>query len=88
MNLPWHEWIGLCGVLLLLLAYLLLQVRKLHGHGPVYQAMNALGAIGIMVSLLAGRFSLAMFLLLLAWLAISVYGMVVGVRRRREARAP
>ncbi len=86
MNLPWHEWTGLFGVLLVLLAYLLLQAHKLHGNGPIYQTMNALGAIGVMVSLLVGSFNLSAFVMELAWLLISIYGMAVGLRRRRAAR--
>jgi hypothetical protein len=86
VNLPWYEWTGLFGVLLVLLAYLLLQAHQLHGNGPVYQTMNALGALGVMVSLLVGSFNLPVFLLLLAWLVISVYGMLAGVRRRGRTR--
>ena len=40
MNFPWHEWAGLLRVLLVLLAFLLLQAHKLHGNGLVYQSMN------------------------------------------------
>ncbi|MGB8376857.1 MAG: hypothetical protein WCE70_00085 [Rhodanobacteraceae bacterium] len=86
MNMPWHEWAGLIGVALVLFAFLLLQAHKLHGNGPTYQAMNALGAFGVMLSLLFGNFNLAAFLLEIAWLLISIYGMAVGLRRRRAAR--
>ena len=82
MNLPWHEWAGFTGVVLVLLAYLLLQMRKLHGNGWIYQLMNVLGALGVLLSLLFGRFNLPAFLLEAAWLAISVFGMVVARRTR------
>ncbi len=82
MNIPWHEWAGFVGVALVLLAFFLLQSRKLHGNGWIYQLMNALGAIGVMLSLLFGAFNLPAFLLEAAWLAISIYGMLVGWRRR------
>lgn len=52
MNLYWHDWAGYLGVVLVLLAYFLLQERKLQGHGLVYQLMNTVGAIGVMLSLL------------------------------------
>jgi hypothetical protein len=87
MNLPWYEWTGFAGVVLVLLAFLLLQAHKLHGNGPIYQSMNALGSIGIMVSLVFGTFNLPAFMMEFFWLLISLYGMAVGLRRRRAARA-
>ncbi len=86
MNLLWHDWAGYLGVVLVLLAYFLLQERKLQGHGLVYQVMNTLGAIGVMLSLLFGNFNLAAFLMQVAWLLIGVYGMVRGAKYRRETR--
>lgn len=84
MSLPWHEWAGLIGVILVLLAFLLLQARMLHGNGLIYQLMNALGAFGVLLSLLFGIFNLPAFLLELLWVLISIYGMVVGIRNRRD----
>lgn len=84
MTMAWYDWAGLVGVAVVLLAFFLLQARKLHGNGIVYQSMNALGAIGIMLSLLLGNFNLAAFLLEAAWLVISIYGMLVGRRIRRD----
>ena len=84
--MPWHEWAGFAGVLLVLLAFLLLQAHKLRGNGLIYQLMNALGAIGVMASLLFGQFNLPAFALQLAWLVISIYGMLVAARRRRLSR--
>jgi hypothetical protein len=86
MAFPWHEWAGLIGVFLVLLAFFLLQARKLHGNGHVYQVMNALGALGVMLSLVFGPFNLAAFLLEAAWFLISIYGIVFGVRARRVQR--
>jgi len=86
MNLYWHDWAGYLGVVLVLLAYFLLQERKLQGHGLVYQLMNTGGAIGVMLSLLFGNFNLAAFLMQVAWLLIGVYGMVRGAKHRRDAR--
>ena len=50
MNILWHDWAGYLGVVLVLLAFLLLQARKLHGNGLVYQLMNVLGALGVMAN--------------------------------------
>ncbi len=83
---PWYVWAGLIGVVLVLLAYFLLQARKLHGNGTTYQLMNALGALGVLLSLTFGKFNLSAFLLELAWLLISIYGIVFGVRSRKASR--
>jgi paired small multidrug resistance pump len=86
MTFYWHDWAGYIGVLLVLLAYLLLQAHKLHGNGLVYQLMNVLGAIGVMLSLVFGVFNASAFFMQLAWLLIGVYGIVRGMRVRREGR--
>jgi len=84
MNLFWYDWAGYIGVALVLLAFFLLQERKLQGSGLTYQLMNILGAVGVMLSLCFGSFNLSAFLMQVAWLLIGIYGIVRGVRRRRE----
>ena len=86
MNLYWYDWAGYLGVALVLLAFFLLQERKLQGHGLIYQIMNMLGAIGVMLSLGFGNFNLSAFIMQVAWLMISCYGIVRGMRLRRAAR--
>ncbi|MBS0514051.1 MAG: hypothetical protein JSS16_01050 [Proteobacteria bacterium] len=70
------------GVVITLAAFLLLQAGKLHGTGFVYQAMNAIGAAAVVLSLLY-EFNLSAFIVESAWVAISIYGMVRGWRRRQ-----
>ena len=88
MTFFWYDWAGYLGVALVLLAYFLLQAHKLAGHGLVYQLMNVLGAIGVILSLSfsAGPINWPAFLMQVAWIVIGVYGMVRGAARRREAR--
>ncbi|EIL99350.1 hypothetical protein RHOFW104T7_10055 [Rhodanobacter thiooxydans] len=86
MNFFWYDWAGYLGVALVLLAFFLLQERKLQGSGLAYQLMNVLGAIGVMLSLGFGNFNLAAFIMQVAWLLIGSYGIVRGIQRRREAR--
>jgi paired small multidrug resistance pump len=86
MTFYWHDWAGYIGVVLVLLAFFLLQAHKLHGNGLVYQLMNVLGAVGVMLSLLFGSFNAPAFFMQLAWLLIGVYGIGRGARLRREAR--
>ncbi len=86
MNFFWYDWAGYLGVALVLLAFFLLQERKLQGSGLVYQLMNVLGAIGVMLSLGFGNFNLSAFVMQVAWLLIGSYGIVRGIQRRRETR--
>ncbi|MGH8125336.1 MAG: CBU_0592 family membrane protein [Rhodanobacteraceae bacterium] len=81
VNFYWPTIVGLVGMIITLLAYLLLQAQKLHGNGLVYQLMNAFGSAAIIVSLIY-RPNLPSLVLEIAWLAISIYGIVVGRRQR------
>ncbi len=82
ITIDWTVIVGLVGMIITLLAYFLLQAQKLHGNGLVYQLMNAVGALGVALSLLFGTFNLPAFLLEATWLAISIYGIVVARRIR------
>lgn len=84
IQIEWPTITGIVGTLLVLLAFFLLQARKLHGNGPVYQLLNAIGAAAIIVSLFY-QFNLASMILEIAWLLISLYGLAVGIRHRRSA---
>jgi predicted membrane protein len=86
LQIQWPTIVGIIGTLIVLLAFFLLQARKLHGNGAVYQLLNAIGAAAIIVSL-CYQFNLASMLLEIVWLLISLYGLAVGIRHRRESRA-
>jgi hypothetical protein len=82
----WHELVGLAGVVLVLLAYFGLQAGKLRGDGAIFQVANILGAGGIALSLVY-NFNLSAMVIELAWIVISIYGLVRGIRKRAEAKA-
>jgi len=84
ISLHWYDWAGLVGVALTLLAFYLLQARRLRGDGLSYQLMNAFGAFAVLLSLLYA-FNLSAFVLEGLWLGISIYGIARG-RRMRRAR--
>jgi len=88
MNIFWYDWAGYVGVALVLLAFFLLQARKLQGHGLIYQLMNILGALGVMMSLLFGASPInwPAFLMQVAWIGISGYGILHGLQMRGSAR--
>lgn len=89
MMIYWYDWAGYLGVALVLLAYLLLQGHKLYGQGLIYQLMNVLGAIGVILSLsfTPGPINWPAFMLELAWIVIGVFGIVYASQSRRRARA-
>ena len=85
MNLQWYDWVGMAGTLMILGGFALLQARTLSGTGLPYQLLNLFGALGILVSLW-GSFNLSVFLLEIAWVAVSLYGIVRSFKQK--ARPP
>jgi hypothetical protein len=81
MNLRWPDAVGLLGVVLVLLAYFLLQAGRLRGNALPYQLLNAAGALFVLLSLLYA-FNLPAFLMELAWVLVSIYGIAWNRRRR------
>jgi len=80
IHMQWPDALGLLGVVLILLAYFLLQAGRMRGNSLAYQLMNAFGAVLVLVSLFYA-FNLSAFLMELAWLAVSIYGLFRGRRR-------
>jgi hypothetical protein len=70
----WLDLVGNIGVLLMVVAYLLLQLDKLSGSALSYLLLNAVGSIMVMTSL-AFRFNLSAFVMEAFWLLISLYGL-------------
>ena len=84
MNMTGYDWTGLLGTLMILFAYFLLQSGRLRGNALPYQLMNAAGALGVLISF-RYAFNLSAFLLEIAWLGISIYGIARSVGGRRRA---
>jgi paired small multidrug resistance pump len=82
MNLQWYDWVGFAGTFMILAAFFLLQADRLQGRGLAYQLINLLGAGGVLVSLL-GKFNAPVFVLELAWMLISAYGIARGFKARQ-----
>ena len=74
MNYSLLDFVGNVGVLVLMVAYLLLQINKLQ-NGLLYSSLNALGAGMVVVSLL-GNFNLSAFLIEVFWILISFLGIL------------
>ena len=82
MDYSWFDLIGNVGVLLMVIAYLLLQLEKLSGSALSYLLLNAVGAVLVMISLMF-RFNLSAFLMEAFWLLISLYGLAKPLLSKR-----
>ena len=76
--------IGLAGSAAVLAAYLLLQLGRLGRTNPGFLLLNLFGAAGILFSL-AFAFNLPATLIEAVWFAISGYGIIRYLLRRRSA---
>ena len=81
MTLTPYDILGIIGVLLILAAYLGLQLEKLDSKSALYSALNAIGAALILLSLYFD-FNLSAALIESAWLLISIFGLFKAARSR------
>lgn len=83
MTFEWYDFVGTAGVIIILVAYFLLQVERIDIHGLFYSLTNLLGAIFITISLIY-KFNFASFLIEVCWIAISLVGIARYYRQRRR----
>ena len=77
-----YDILGILGVILILAAYLALQLEKLDPKSPLYSALNAIGAARILLSLYFD-FNLSAALIEAAWLLISIFGLFKALASRQ-----
>ena len=85
VTITWFDLTGFLGVLLIIVAYLFLQLNKLPSSSPIYSLMNALGALFIIISLLFD-FNLSAFVVESFWFLISLLGLTRSLVSRRPAK--
>jgi hypothetical protein len=85
MNFHLSDMVGFIGVLLIVVAYLLLQLDKLASSSPKYSLLNAGGALLIIVSLIFA-FNLSAFIMEVFWLLISLLGLWRSLVHRKDSR--
>ena len=83
VNLTWFDLTGFIGVLLIIVAYLLLQLEKLPSTSPTYSLLNAAGALLIIVSLIF-QFNLSAFIVEVFWFLISLVGLTKSLVSRKN----
>jgi len=82
----WYDLVGNAGVLLIVTAYMMLQLRRLEATELTFSLMNVIGAALIIVSLLYA-FNTSAMVMEVFWLAISLVGVARWARERRKNSA-
>lgn len=75
--------VGLIGVALVVVTYLLLQIGRIRVEQLRYSLLNAVASVLVLVSL-AAHWNLSSVVIEAFWLLISVYGCLRWVRTRRR----
>ena len=81
MNFDLFDLAGFIGVLLIVIAYLLLQLDKLPSSSLSFSFLNAAGSLLIMLSLIF-KFNVSAFMMEVFWFLISL----IGLSKRLAAR--
>lgn len=77
-----HNVIGILGSFLIVVTYLLLQLKKMQVGEVRCSILNAMGAAGILYSLTV-EFNFSAFLIESFWLAISLFGILQSLKDSR-----
>jgi hypothetical protein len=77
-----YDGVGVGGVIIILAAYLFLQLGKISVQDWRFSAANGSGALLILISLIFS-FNLASFLIEIAWLLISIFGLFKALSSRQ-----
>lgn len=75
--------IGIVGVVLVLIAYTLLQIDRMSQDSIAYSLLNVIGSVLILYSL-CYYWNLASGIIEIAWLIISIYGLCKSIRLRKH----
>jgi len=82
MTVTLYDILGIGGVIIILIAYLALQLEKISARDWRYSTMNGLAALLILVSLYFD-FNLSAALIESAWLLISIFGLFKALSSRQ-----
>ena len=85
VNLNSFDLAGFIGVLLIVIAYLLLQLDKLPSSALSFSLLNAAGSLLIMLSLIF-KFNVSGFLIEVFWFLISLIGLSKWLAARKRLR--
>ena len=85
MNFDLFDLAGFIGVLLIVIAYLLLQLDKLPSSSLSFSFLNAAGSLLIMLSLIF-KFNVSAFMIEVFWFLISLFGLSKWFAVRKRLR--
>lgn len=81
MTVAWYDIAGTSGVVVIILAYVLLQTERIRSDQLLYSLLNAVGAGLILISL-GFAFNFPSFVVEFFWLIISLFGIGKYLRRK------
>lgn len=76
--------IGMAGTVMVLWAYVTLQMGRIAAETVTYNIVNLIGASMILVSLMV-NFNLASFVIEIFWVAASIFGLIRVNRLQRQS---
>ena len=82
----WPDIVGFIGVFIILIAYSLLQARRMDGNGVWYPLINLVGAILILISLLY-KPNMPAIVMEAAWVVVSVVGIFFAIKARSKPKS-
>lgn len=80
------QFIGFVGMCFIVGAYMLLQLGKTDANSLIFQSINLIGAVLLIISLLV-HFNLGSFLIEVFWIVITLIGMLKIYKNRRAKNA-
>ena len=80
-----YQVIGFIGMLFIVYAYLLLQIKKYTITSFSYQVLNLFGAILLLISLFV-HFNLGSFIIEVFWIIITIFGMYKNLKEKKDAK--
>lgn len=72
--------IGITGVFIIVIAYISMQIDRMHPKGFWFSLLNTIGAVFILISLFYA-WNLASFIMEVIWLSLSLYGTIKGYKK-------
>lgn len=83
--MDFYQLLGFLGMLLVVYAYLLLQIKKYTITSFPYQILNLIGAILLLISLFV-HFNLGSFIIEVFWIIITLFGMYKNLKGKKDAK--
>lgn len=84
MHPSFGDIIGILGVLIIVIAYILMQIDRMDPKGFLFSFLNTIGAVLILISLYFD-WNLASFVMEAIWFTLSLYGTIKASLRGKSS---